>query len=48
VRTRHFRARSLLREALARDIDVAARDLFNFGGARCDRIVASVNTRLGV
>jgi RNA polymerase sigma-70 factor (ECF subfamily) len=41
VRTRHFRARSLLREALARD-------LFNFGGARCDRIVASVNTRLGV
>lgn len=48
VRTRHFRARCLLREALARDIDVAARDLFNFGGARCDRIVAAVNTRLGV
>jgi RNA polymerase sigma-70 factor, ECF subfamily len=47
VRTRHFRARSLLREALARDIDVASRDLFSFGGARCDRIVAAVNTRLG-
>jgi len=47
VRTRHFRARSLLREALARDIDVAARDLFDFGGACCDRIVATVNTRLG-
>ena len=47
VRTRHFRARSLLREALARDIDIAARDMFNFGGARCDRIVATVNTRLG-
>jgi RNA polymerase sigma factor (sigma-70 family) len=48
VRTRHYRARSLLREALARDIDVAARDAFSFGGARCDRIVATVNTRLGV
>jgi RNA polymerase sigma-70 factor (ECF subfamily) len=47
VRTRHFRARCLLREALARDIDVASRDLFSFGGARCDRIVATVNTRLG-
>jgi RNA polymerase sigma factor (sigma-70 family) len=47
VRTRHFRARCLLREALARDIDVASRDLFSFGGARCDRIVAAVNTRLG-
>jgi RNA polymerase sigma factor (sigma-70 family) len=47
VRTRHYRARCLLREALARDIDVASRDLFSFGGARCDRIVAAVNTRLG-
>jgi RNA polymerase sigma factor (sigma-70 family) len=47
VRTRHYRARCLLREALARDIDVASPDLFSFGGARCDRIVAAVNTRLG-
>jgi RNA polymerase sigma factor (sigma-70 family) len=46
VRSRHFRARSLLREALAREIDVAERDLFDFGGAQCDRIVAAVNTRL--
>jgi RNA polymerase sigma factor (sigma-70 family) len=46
VRTRHFRARCLLREALARDIDVTARDLFDFGGACCDRIVAAVNSRL--
>jgi RNA polymerase sigma factor (sigma-70 family) len=46
VRSRHFRARSLLRESLAREIDVAERDLFDFGGARCDRIVAAVNTRL--
>jgi len=46
VRSRHFRARSLLRESLAREIDVAERDLFDFGGARCDRIVAAVNVRL--
>jgi len=46
VRSRHFRARSLLRESLAREIDVAERDLFDFGGARCDRTVAAVNTRL--
>jgi RNA polymerase sigma factor (sigma-70 family) len=46
VRSRHFRARSLLRESLAREIDVAERDLFDFGGAHCDRIIAAVNTRL--
>jgi RNA polymerase sigma-70 factor (ECF subfamily) len=46
VRSRHFRARSLLREALAREIDVAERDLFDFGGARCDRIVAGVHARI--
>jgi RNA polymerase sigma-70 factor (ECF subfamily) len=42
VRTRHFRARSLLREALAREIDVAERDLYDFGGAHCDRVVGRV------
>lgn len=42
VRTRHFRARSLLRESLAQDIDVAEQDLFGFDGERCDRIVARV------
>ena len=46
VRSRHFRARSLLREALAREIDVAERNLFDFAGARCDRIVAAVTSRL--
>jgi RNA polymerase sigma-70 factor (ECF subfamily) len=40
VRTRHFRARSLLREAIACDLDVAERDVFDFDGERCDRIVA--------
>lgn len=42
VRTRQFRARSLLRESLAQDIDVAGEELFGFDGERCDRIVASV------
>jgi RNA polymerase sigma factor (sigma-70 family) len=46
VRTRHFRARSLLREALARELDLAERDAFEFAGARCDRIVAGVMARL--
>ena len=42
VRTRQFRARSLLRESLAQDIDVAGEELFGFDGERCDRIVAGV------
>jgi len=46
VRSRHFRARGLLRESLAREIDVAERDLFDFGGAHCDRVVAAVTLRL--
>lgn len=46
VRSRHFRARSLLREALAREIDVAECDLYEFGGWRCDRIVAAVLGRV--
>ena len=47
VRTRHFRAKSLLRESLASDIDLAERDVFEFGGARCDAIVERVMSRLG-
>ena len=46
VRSRLFRARALLREALARDLDMAAPDVFGFAGARCDRIVQSVLGRL--
>ncbi|EWS55619.1 Sigma-W factor [Methylibium sp. T29] len=46
VRTRFFRARGLLREGLARDIDHAMADAFSFDGARCDRIVAGVMARL--
>ncbi|MCO5099374.1 MAG: RNA polymerase sigma factor [Burkholderiaceae bacterium] len=47
VRTRHFRARSMLRESLAREVDVALADAFSFAGERCDRIVAGVFERLG-
>lgn len=42
VRTRFFRARSLLRESLAQEVDGALGDAFGFDGARCDRIVAAV------
>lgn len=46
VRTRHFRARSLLREALAKELDLAERDVFDIGGSRCDKIVHAVMSRL--
>jgi len=46
VRTRLFRARSMLREALAQRIDVACEDAFSFAGERCDRVVAAVLGRL--
>ena len=46
VRSRAFRARALLRESIAREIDVATVDAFGFDGARCDRIVARVLARL--
>ena len=42
VRTRLFRARSLLREALASKVDLACEEAFAFAGERCDRIVAHV------
>jgi RNA polymerase sigma-70 factor (ECF subfamily) len=45
VRTRFFRARSLLRAAMAGDIDATAKDAFSFAGLRCDRIVALVLSR---
>jgi RNA polymerase sigma-70 factor (ECF subfamily) len=48
VRTRYFRARALLREALARELDLALEDAFTFAGARCDRIVAGVLARLSL
>ena len=46
VRTRFFRARALLRAALARELDFAIDEAFSFAGARCDRIVAAVQARI--
>ena len=46
VRSRYFRAKGLLREALAQEIDLAERDIFEFGGQHCDRIVARVMERI--
>jgi RNA polymerase sigma-70 factor (ECF subfamily) len=46
VRSRFFRARGLLREALSREIDHAFDDAFGFDGARCDRVVANVLSKL--
>lgn len=46
VRSRLFRARSLLREALAAKVDLACEEAFGFAGERCDRIVANVLARL--
>jgi RNA polymerase sigma-70 factor (ECF subfamily) len=46
VRTRLFRARAMLRESLAQEIDLAERDVFTFGGEHCDRVVAAVLARL--
>jgi RNA polymerase sigma-70 factor (ECF subfamily) len=46
VRSRFFRARGLLRESLAREIDLTMEDAFGFAGARCDRTVAKVLARI--
>ena len=46
VRTRVFRARAMLRAALAEELDIATGEVFSFAGARCDRIVAAVLARL--
>jgi RNA polymerase sigma-70 factor (ECF subfamily) len=46
VRTRFFRARALLRESLARELDLAADAAFSFAGERCDRITERVVARL--
>jgi len=48
VRTRFFRARSLLREALSLEVDFALGEAFSFDGARCDRIVTGVFSKLSI
>ena len=46
VRTRFFRARRVLRDALSTEIDLALDEVFAFAGERCDRNVARVLARL--
>jgi RNA polymerase sigma-70 factor, ECF subfamily len=41
VRTRHFRARGLLRASSAGDIDTTLEEAFAFAGLRCDRVVVA-------
>ncbi len=45
VRSRMFRARGMLRESVARELDMATDDVFRFAGERCDRVVAGVLAR---
>jgi RNA polymerase sigma-70 factor, ECF subfamily len=47
VKTRLHRARRQLQEALGEQLLAASPSLFEFQGARCDRIVGHVLTRLG-
>ena len=46
VRTRHFRARSLLRDDLAGQISRVAPQAFAFHLSRCDRVTASIRARI--
>lgn len=47
VKVRLHRARELLRELIDEDIGIEVRRLYQFAGARCDRIVSGVMKRLG-
>lgn len=46
VRSRFFRARRIMRDALSDEINVHTQDAFSFAGRRCDRIVEMVLARL--
>ena len=46
VRTRLFRAKKLLRESLAQEFEHAQRDIYQFGGMHCGRVVRQVLLRL--
>jgi RNA polymerase sigma-70 factor (ECF subfamily) len=47
VRSRHFRARGLLRNSLAIELDIAENEVFEFGGSHCDSVVETVLAKLG-
>jgi RNA polymerase sigma-70 factor, ECF subfamily len=46
VRSRHFRAKGMLREALAKEIDLAEGEIYEFGGRHCDSVVVGVLAKL--
>ena len=46
VRSRLYRAESLFRTLLEREMAVALRDVFAFGGERCERTVETVLGRI--
>ena len=46
VRVRYMRARRMLRNALARQLDIDNARAFSFAGERCDRIVSGVQQRV--
>jgi len=46
VKTRHFRAKSLLREYIQEYLDAAGLSIYEFGHARCDAVLINVLTRL--
>ena len=46
VRTRHLRARALLRDALGARVEAHAQSVYDFAGARCDAVVAAVLAHL--
>src|SRR2546425_5422425 len=46
VKTRLHRARALLRNHITARVGVAARETFQFAGARCDRTIAAVMARI--
>jgi len=41
LRTRFFKGRPLLRDALAREVDFGLEEAFGFADERCERIVAN-------
>jgi RNA polymerase sigma-70 factor, ECF subfamily len=46
VRSRHFRARKLLRKSLALDLASVQQEIYQFGGEHCDRVVTEVLARI--
>ena len=48
VKTRLFRARARLQEAVLETLEPAVPDAYDFHLSRCDRVVSAVLTRLGI